>query len=144
MNKNKAFTLIELLVVIGIIGLLATILIVRLRQAQLQAQDSAIKQAFNTLRTKVEIDRDANGNFSSTCNGSGLLSTAKDYANINKTIKNNNSGIDVVCNLSVDSKSFAAWSPLREQANTYWCIDSLFFMGELYGATPPVGSTKCQ
>ena len=55
MRRNESFTLIELLVVIAIIGVLATIVLVNVRSAQVKARDSSIKEDLYQLRNAAEM-----------------------------------------------------------------------------------------
>ncbi len=147
--STSGFTLVELLTVVAIIGLLSSILTVRVRQSQLDAYDTSIMQTFDTLRVKAEIDRDANGNYDAVCvesggaSGNSILTAAGDYANINNAIKGNNGGTNVLCNEGAGSNSFAAWSPLRAVPDTYWCIDWTFNVKQVTGVLPP-DATECQ
>lgn len=54
LNKQKGFTLLELLVVIGIIGLLASILVVNLTGARKRARDTKRVADIRSLQTAIE------------------------------------------------------------------------------------------
>jgi prepilin-type N-terminal cleavage/methylation domain-containing protein len=143
MNSQRGFTLIELLVVISIIGLLTSLLLVRVRASQMQAYDSAIQQTFDSLRTRAGIDFHENGNFDAVCNdATGILNSSGDYGRINANVKSNNGGVDVKCYESPDKKKFAAWTPLRAEPGTFWCVDWRYAFKKLT-AEPPSGSFEC-
>ena len=55
MRKNKGFTLIELLVVIAIIGILASIVLISLRNMTDRAKDTRIKSAMSQARTIAQL-----------------------------------------------------------------------------------------
>lgn len=143
MPKRNGFTLIELLTVVAIIGLLASILLVRVRQSQLEAYDTAIQQTFDTLRTKAAIDFQKDGNFDTVCDdATGKLSPTGDYFLINESVKGNNGGVDVKCYESSDKLHFAAWTPLRAKSGTYWCTDGRYTFKQLT-TEPAAGSWEC-
>lgn len=140
---QAGLTLIELLVVISIIGLLASLLLVRVRQSQLEAYDSAIMQTFDTLRTRVGIDFHENGNFDVVCDDTtGFLNNTGDYARINESVKQNNGGVNVKCYESPDDRKFAAWTPLRADPGTYWCVDWRYLYKKL-NSEPAAGTVEC-
>ncbi len=53
-KKEKGFTLLELLVVIGIIGLLASIIVINLTSARKRARDTKRIADLRTLQTAME------------------------------------------------------------------------------------------
>ena len=55
MRKNRGFTLIELLVVIAIIGILASIVLISLRNMTDRAKDTRIKSAMSQARTIAQL-----------------------------------------------------------------------------------------
>ncbi len=68
-NKNqKGFTLLELLVVIGIIGLLASIIVVNLTGARRRARDVKRVADIRTLQTANEDYYGKNGKYPATIN----------------------------------------------------------------------------
>lgn len=146
-QRQKGFTLAELLVVVAIIGLVSSILIVNLSRERLRARDTAIMETMDTLRKRAEVDRDQDGNYDAVCNDpgpgqNGTLSTTGYYFRINESVKTNNGGVNILCNKGPGAATFAAWTPLRLEPNTYWCIDSKFQVKKLTAA-PPIDATEC-
>ena len=66
MNFKKGFTLIELLVVISIIGVLATIVISSLNDAQSRARDARRERDIKTIQTALELYHLDNGTYPTT------------------------------------------------------------------------------
>ena len=60
-SKNKGFTLIELLVVIALIGLLASVVLVSLKEVRAKARDARRKQDLETIRKALELSYDKRG-----------------------------------------------------------------------------------
>src|SRR3989344_2054310 len=68
-NKQKGFTLLELLVVIGIIGLLASIIVVNLTGARRRARDTKRIADLRTMQTAAEDYYGKNGAYPTTIQG---------------------------------------------------------------------------
>jgi prepilin-type N-terminal cleavage/methylation domain-containing protein len=62
--QNKGFTLIELLLVISIISLLSTVVMSSLNQSRKKAQEAAIKQDLQSIKTQAELSYSKVGNYS--------------------------------------------------------------------------------
>jgi len=62
-NSNKGFTLIELLVVVAIIGVLASIVLSSLNNAQSRARDARRVRDMNTIKKKLELYYVDNGHY---------------------------------------------------------------------------------
>lgn len=149
MMIKRAFTLIELLVVAAIIALAVSIILVVIRSSQLQAKDTAIKDAMFQLRNAAEMSYIQNKNYAEVCDevggspGNSVLSKVGEFYRINAWIKSNNGGIDVVCNENEDSSKYAAWTPLVGKAGHYWCVDSEGATHDL-SFEPPEDATSCR
>lgn len=62
-KKNLGFTMIELLVVIGIIGLLATTLVPKLRKELAKGKVAKVQHKLGLIRSKLSIDSNFSDNF---------------------------------------------------------------------------------
>ena len=151
----NSFTLIELLVVIAVVGLLVSIIIVNVWNAQLRAKDAVIQEAMFNLRTSAEKDFLEDDNYDNICREDGeevgnsrlnfkekKKKSSGDYLLFNEQIKNLNGGYDVFCNEGSGSDSYAAWSRMVFNPSHYWCIDSKMANREINSA-PPIDSTVC-
>lgn len=75
--KNKGFTLVELLIVVGIIGILATLLMVNFVGVRQRARDAQRKSDIRQIQSALELYRSDNGSYPAavgtsigTCGGS--------------------------------------------------------------------------
>ena len=107
--KHKGFTLIELLVVIAVIGILAAIILPNLRDSRTKAKDAAIVTEMNELATAVELETNANGNYTGVCD---LFDTGNSLENIKTSIVEHG-GIWESC--SDDAVSYAVVVTLNAQ-----------------------------
>lgn len=114
--KSRGFTLIELLVVVIIIGLLAGVLLITVRNAILKARDARIIAALGQIRTQAEIyfDNQTPPTYAGLNNNSTVLTAATDA--------NNNSG-NVQWGLC-DVNSYVVWSMLASDNTLVQCVDS--------------------
>lgn len=136
---QKGFTLLELLVVIAIIGVLAAVILTSLNSARSKGEDAAIKSNIKTITTQAQLYADSNNDlWSSTTSWGGTNTTTCTFPNtfladsvISKAITailNGNSGSRYCYLLTNGAPGYIyAWVlvfPLKQTANTFWCIDS--------------------
>ncbi len=140
-NYKKGFTLIELLVVIAIIGVLAAVVLSATNSARTKGEDAKIISNIKTIATQAAIYFDDNNAFYSsvattwpstnttTCTSASTFLADPIIARAVVEILNNNTG-SRYCNINTASggqgyiTSWALVFPLKNQANTYWCLDS--------------------
>ena len=67
-NTNNGFTLIEVLIVTAIIGILASIILVNLRDAERAARDASIKGAIYQAKREAEVFHNDFGDYNGVCN----------------------------------------------------------------------------
>ncbi len=82
--KNKGFTLIELLVVIAVLGILATLIIASLSKSRDETKQVAVIAEMQGLKTSVEIETGASGNYTNICN---LFNTGEKLAMVRDSIE---------------------------------------------------------
>jgi len=143
MHYRSGFTLIELLVVVAIIGLLSTIVLVNTRNARFQAYDASIQSMMHQVRNGAEMIYTQNGeSYSTVCDeNNNTLSDNGELGIIEKRIKEENGGQNVICFESIDEKDFAAASLLRARSGKYWCVESAGFSREIDN---PITTARCQ
>lgn len=88
-NKQKGFSLIELLVVIGIIGMMASLILVGVSKARSQAKNARIAQDINRLNTAMELYYSKNGQYPTTVgNYQPLIAAGYDLSTYPNFIQN--------------------------------------------------------
>ncbi|TSC78250.1 MAG: Uncharacterized protein G01um101429_864 [Parcubacteria group bacterium Gr01-1014_29] len=137
-TKNLGgFTVIELLVVIAIIGILATIVVVPLNDVRNKGRDASAKTSMSDIRVYADVFFTNNGysydnGVADICDDAQIV-TLRDAAE-------NQTGNTTTC--ESNSSAYAVWVQLRA-VNTYFCVDSDGFSGDI-GLSPPLpGSTVC-
>ncbi len=112
MNTKKGFTLIELLVVISVIGILASIVLVSLGDAQDAAKDARIKSSMSQLRAVAQIASDPIGSYTGVCTDVEASSAYDDITDMG--------GSSVSCNAVTGSFCVVATT----NADETWCVDA--------------------
>src|SRR3989344_5667524 len=133
-KQNSGFTLLELLIVIGIIGILASVILVTLNGARDKGADAAVKSNLSTIRSQSGIFFSDNNNsylpsggstFSiATCpvynaSGTNMLSRDRAIADaIAEAVKRGGNGSS--CYNS--STNCAVALGLKTSITTSWCV----------------------
>ncbi len=115
MNTKKGFTLIELLVVISVIGILASIVLVSLGDAQDAAKDARIKSSMSQLRVVAQLASSPIGDYSAAA-----VCTAVDASPAHADIIDMGGTISVACN-SVTSGFCVG---VTTNADDGWCVEA--------------------
>ncbi len=162
--NKKGFTLIELLVVIAIIGILASIMVVSLTNAQKKARDAKRQSELNQLRTALTLYADDNnatypGTSGTIQNSTADVATNPSIFNTTCTTSTTNNPI---CNeymatslatvgslpytyvfITGTPATYVAWVQLEAPpVTTYYCIDSAGKAGTTT-TVPTNASTTC-
>jgi prepilin-type N-terminal cleavage/methylation domain-containing protein len=122
-KKRKGFTVIELLMVVAIIGILATIIVVSVREASDRTRNTKIVTSITQIR-KVAEDmylQEAAG-YTRLCLANGVLNVG--YSDILETLKSdieNYGGSDIVCYST--QYSYCVSTQLTGKDIRYFCID---------------------
>lgn len=144
-NLTKGFTLIELLVVVAIIGILASVVLASLNSARAKGADAAIKSNMSGMRAQAELFYDSNSNAYASGTGVGssvgacpTTFTSADAGTTNAQLMGNSNFYNAMTQARTQSggssgmcgfiNTASMWSvivPLKSDASTAWCIDSL-------------------
>jgi len=87
MNNSKGFTIIELVTVIAIIGILSSVILVRVQERVIAARIAAVKGDLHQLAIASTQYVDSNGSYSSFCGSSDDEKVAGSIEGINPNYK---------------------------------------------------------
>ena len=132
-NKVEGFTLVEMLVVVAVIGILAATLLTALGPARNKAKDARIEGDLHQARTVAETL--FNLNYDALCVSWGTANSALNKLQLDMTA---NGAKTPTCLITPASGSNAYRMYAQINDNTWWCVDSNGFSGNL-GATSPAG-----
>jgi len=138
-KREKGFTLIELLVVIAIIGILSSVVLSSLNIARGKAANTAVKSNLQGIRSQAEIIYDGNGeDYTDVCADSVVINEIE-----SAILAGGDTGGTVAnrCNSTGDAWAANVMLKVAEEANIYWCVDSL---GNAKGEAAELnGATVC-
>lgn len=145
--KEKSFTLIELLVVVAIIGLMASIVLVNIRDTRAKARDAQIQSLMHQVRNAAEMSYNRDETYSKVCGESDdTLRDMGDFKLLENAIMKENGDQPVTCYEGQGRASFVASSPLVFRKGKHWCIESAGFSIEIDNPVedPGGGVAKCE
>lgn len=121
MQKKKGFTLVEMLVVIGIVGILATLVLVVMASSRSKAADVRIKNDVRQMRWLAELAYDAQkGSF---INWSTYGDVIGDYNKLKADIDDAHGSVVTISVGEADGQSFCVSAPLKSDSGKHYCID---------------------
>jgi prepilin-type N-terminal cleavage/methylation domain-containing protein len=143
--RKRAFTLIELIVVVAIIGILATVVVINISNAQNKAKDATVKANMTTVQTSAGLYENDNSTYvglncsptsSPTCENLTATSEAMtSFVNAANSIKKANSEGLTFAGTSKDYVAFAKLPSTVGKTNTSFTVSSL-------GVSDMVGSVN--
>ena len=123
MRKLKGFTIIELLIVVAIVGILATIVIVSLREASERSRDAKIVTDVVQVRKIAEEMYIQEFSYDNLCSGGDLnTSYSESLQTIKDDIENYYGGSNIITCYS-GQRSYCVSAPLTGATTQYFCID---------------------
>ncbi len=122
-NKNKGFTILELMMVIAIIVILATIVIVSLREAADRGRNTRITTSMMQARNVAEeLYLQEPDGYTSFCEGGEWNTTGNETLSRLEQDIVNNGGSDLSCYSSVFN--YCTSVRLAGQQDNYFCVDA--------------------
>ena len=128
-KEKKGFTLIELLVVIAVIGILATIVLINLSDAQTRARDARITASLSQIRSIAEFEANPLGNYDGVCDGIEISAAYGDLTVMG--------GASASC---VDDADGWCVQVTNNAGDTMCADQEKVIEGDCTGTTPPVCS----
>lgn len=138
---KKGFTLIELLVVISIIGLLASIVLVSLKNSVERAKIASIKLSMNTLQQGFisYYDKSSSGAFYSASDDFQIVVTAVHKYGYDISGWDGGFSGSSTCG----PKQFLVTITAPPTNDPIWCIDSAFNKTDKYSYSASANNCKC-
>lgn len=141
---DRGFTVLELLVIIGIIGVLATVLLVNLHNATTKAKDKTVLAQLTSMRTQAPLYNGAAGSPVAATFSNTKLSIG---SNLFDGATTNNSLITLINGLPAGTSYYYAWDGVLPSLGGKWfvaaalttggaCVDYAGLSRTVSGATP--------
>lgn len=142
--QRRGFTLIELLVVIAIIGILSSIVLVSLRNANDKATDARVMSAIAQVRTISTLIYGEENSYSTLCSGATSLNTAHpnydtELATLNNEINLRDGAATYACQDA--TTSFCVQATLNTSG--FYCADSTGKAGTVSVSTCTSSASGC-
>jgi len=132
-KQKRGFTLIELLVVIGIIGIVASIVLVSLSGARNRAKDARIQGDLVQIRSIAELINEDKSSYTTLCGADNTLNnTAGDNSYITQltTIENDindqqpGAAVLLTCYVGGTPEVYCVEADLISSGVGFYCVDS--------------------
>ena len=132
-KRTGGFTLIELLVVIGIIGILASIVLLSLNAARQKGRDASASGSISSIRNQVEIYLNDNNDYTGVLTDPAIIKLIT--AAETQTGNPSSEGASAI--------SYYVAIPLVGDSTRDFCIDSTGFAGKVATGTEDVVNFAC-
>lgn len=128
-QNKKGFTVIELLIVVGIIGALATIILVAVSNSRSKGYDAAIVKQMLEASAQAEVFYTNNGTYQNICTATGgigsFIQQASTIAGTGTIVTSGAAQTETTANCYSTASGYAASVKLKLPSSpTYYCIDS--------------------
>lgn len=140
----RGFTLIETLLVIGVVGLLASIVLVAIGNARQQSRDSQRQANLHQITTSMELDFQENTQYLSTTGGVDAVTSISTYLPVvPKDPKNVAPCRYAWFNNTTNLKQYCVYTCLETVTNGYICASEKGTLTKVYATGAPALGACC-